>query len=155
MTELEQYLNSYMGIDGNDMRALLSYFYPTSLSKGDYFLKAGRVCDKLSFHRSGLIRIYAPYKEKEVTQWISFKGNFLTDLSGIVCDEPCRFDIRALTYSELYTINKEDYNNLSRVIPQWPRLEKILLTRCFGFIESRIFGLLSMSAEEGINSCLP
>lgn len=152
MTELELYLHSYLGIPDGDMHTLLSYFHPTSLSKGDYFLKAGRVCDKLSFHKSGLIRIYAPYKEREITQWISFKGNFLTDLSGIVCDEPCRFNIRALTHSELYTIHKDDYNNLSHMVPQWHRLEKILLTRCFGFIENRIFGLLSMTAEERYRS---
>lgn len=68
MTELEQYLRSYMGVSDEDMANLVSYFHPTFLEKGDYFLRAGRVCDKLSFHRSGLLRVYATHDEKDVTQ---------------------------------------------------------------------------------------
>ena len=154
MTELQQYLRSYMGVAEEDMDALTGYFHPTVLEKGDFFLKAGRVCDKLSFHRSGLIRVYASYGEKEVTQWISFKGNFITDLGGIICGEPSRFDVRALTHCELYTIDKKDYCNLHRVVPKWPELERLLITRCFGFIETRLFALLSMSAEERYNYLL-
>src|SRR5258708_3351942 len=148
MTELEQYLHYYMGIAEEDMKAIISYFREDTLTKGDFFLKEGRVCEKLSFHRSGLLRVYASHGEKEITQWISFKGNFITDLSGIVCHEPSRFTIQALSRCELYTIDKKDYNNLSRVIDKWPLLERKLLTRCFGFLEARIFALLSMSAEE-------
>jgi len=148
MTELEQYLHSYMGIPDADMKTLVSYFREETLEKGDFFLKEGRICEKLSFHRSGLLRVYASHDGKEVTQWISFKGNFITDLSGIVCDTPSRFNIRALSRCELYTIDKTAYNNLSLVIDKWPLLERRLLTRCFGFVEARIFTLLSMSAEQ-------
>jgi CRP-like cAMP-binding protein len=148
MTELEQYLRSYMGVSDEDMSALVSYFHPATLEKGDFFLKAGRVCDKLSFHRSGLMRVYASQEEKEITQWISFKGNFMTDLTGIICGEPSRFNVRALTHCELYTIDKTDYTNLPQIIPKWPQLERVLITRCFGFLESRIFALLSMSAGD-------
>jgi CRP-like cAMP-binding protein len=148
MTELRQYLRSYTGVSNEDMETLVSYFHYTTLEKGDYFLKAGRVCDKLSFHKSGLIRAYASYEEKEVTQWISSKGYFLADLSGIVFDQPSRFNLCALTHSELYTISKKDYLNLANVIPAWPVLERALITRCFGFMETRIFALLSMTAEE-------
>lgn len=148
MIELEQCLRSYMGVAEEDMQTLTSYFHADMLEKGDYFMKAGRVCDKLSFHVSGLIRLYASHGEKEVTQWISYKGYFMSDLSGLVLNEPTRFDARALTHCELYTISREDYLNLYRVIPRWPILERTLIARCFGFMESRIFALLSMSGEE-------
>ena len=148
MTELEQYLRTYMGVSDEDMDALVSYFYPATLAKGEYFLKAGRICDKLSFQRSGLTRVFAPHGEKEVTQWISFKGTLLTDLGGLVCDEPSRCNIQALTHCEFYTIDKKDYINLAQAIPKWPALERLLMTRCFGFLETRIFSLLSMSGEE-------
>jgi len=148
MTELQQYLRSYTGVSYGDMDTLVSYFHCTTLDKGDFFLKQGRVCDKLSFHKSGLIRSYASHGEKEVTQWISSKGYFITDLAGIICDQPSRFNLCALTHSELYTISKKDYLNLANVIPAWPSLERVLITRCFGFMETRIFALLSMTAEE-------
>lgn len=148
MTELEQYLRSYMGVSDEDMSILVSYFHPTSLEKGDFFLKAGRVCDKLSFHRSGLMRVFAAHGDKEVTQWISFKGNLIADLGGIICQEPSRFNVVALTHCELYTIDKKDYLQLPASVPKWPSLERVLITRCFGFMETRIFSLLSMSGDE-------
>lgn len=148
MTELEQYLRSYMGVSDEDMDTLVSYFHPTSLEKGDFFLKAGRVCDKLSFQRSGLVRVYGVREEKEVTQWISFKGTILTDLSGLICDEPSRFTHRALTNCTFYTIDKKDYINMAQALPKWPTLERLLITKCFGFLETRIFSLLSMSGDE-------
>src|ERR1700744_6590315 len=102
MTDLETYLRSALGISAADMGTLVSYFHLTELKKGEYFLKAGRICDKLSFHRSGLMRVYASYGDKEITQWISFKGNLSAHLGGIVFDEPSGFNFQALTYCELY-----------------------------------------------------
>ncbi len=148
MTELEQYLRSYMSINDEDMRILTSYFHPTTLEKGDYFLKAGRVCDKLSFHRSGLMRVYTEYYDKEVTQWLSFKGNLIADINGIVSDRPALYSIQALTRSDLYTISKKDYNNLAQHVPNWLALERVLIARCFGFMEQRIFAMLAMPAEQ-------
>ncbi|WP_317046563.1 Crp/Fnr family transcriptional regulator [Adhaeribacter arboris] len=86
--------------------------------------------------------------EKEVTQWISTKGYFVTDLAGIIFHQPTRWNIQALTNCELYTIQKTDYNNLGQLIPEWHHLEKLFIARCFTFLEDRIFALLSMTAEE-------
>jgi len=148
MNELEQYLRTYMGVSDEDMAALVAVFYPMTLEKGDYFLKAGRICDKLCFHREGLIRAFRSYEEKEVTQWISYKGTLLTDLQGLVMDAPAKFTWQALTQCELYTIDKKDYLELPRRIEKWPMLERTLIVQCFGFMETRVFSLLSMSGEE-------
>jgi len=96
MTGLETCLRNHMGVPEEDMQTLLSFFKPTTLEKGDFYLKKGRICDNLSFHRSGLMRVFAPYQDKEVTQWI----------------------------------------------------ERALVLHCFSFMETRVFSLLSMSADE-------
>ncbi|PSR56751.1 Crp/Fnr family transcriptional regulator [Adhaeribacter arboris] len=94
------------------------------------------------------MRVYVATPEKEVTQWISTKGYFVTDLAGIIFHQPTRWNIQALTNCELYTIQKTDYNNLGQLIPEWHHLEKLFIARCFTFLEDRIFALLSMTAEE-------
>jgi len=148
MTELEQYLRSYMGVSDEDMETLVSLFHSQTLEKGDYFLRAGRICDKLSFLRAGLVRVFASHGEKEVTQWIAYRGTLMTDLRGLVSDEPSTFAWQALSHGELYTIDKKDYLDLHRRLPRWPVLERVLITRCMGFMETRVFSLLSMSGEE-------
>lgn len=152
MTELEQYIQSYFGlIQQDELDKLSSLFQPESLKKGDYFVKAGKPCNKLSFIRSGLLRIFGTTEDKEITQWISSKGFFVTDLSGLVFENPARRTIQALTDTELFTIHRDDYQNIGKVIPQWSELEKRFLAKCFIMMEDRIFSHLSLTAEERYN----
>jgi CRP/FNR family transcriptional regulator, anaerobic regulatory protein len=148
MTELEHYIHSYFGLEQNSLAQIVSMFEQTSLKKNDYFLKTGKRCDKLSFIKSGLLRIYVNTEDKEVTQWISTKGYFVTELSSLIFDTPARWNIQALTNSELYTIHKDDYNRIGSLVPKWHELEKLFLARCFTILEDRIFSHLSMTAEQ-------
>ena len=70
MTELEQYIRGYFGVRQEDLARITTFFQPTTLGKGDFFLKTGRYCDKLSFIRSGYLRVYTTMAGREVTQWI-------------------------------------------------------------------------------------
>ena len=94
------------------------------------------------------MRIYVSLDDKEVTQWISTKGYFVTDLASFIFETSARWTIQALVDTELYSISKSDYTKLSERIPQWAEIEKLFLVRCFTFLEQRIFSHLSMSAEE-------
>lgn len=149
MTELEHYIKSYFGIVRTcELEKIISLFKPTVVKKGKYYLKSGMPCNKLSFIQTGFLRIFISTEEKEVTQWISTKGYFVTDLSSLIFNTPARWTIQALTDTELFTINKEDYNKIGKLIPQWYELEKLFIIRCFTILEDRIFSHLSMTAEE-------
>ncbi|WP_259065123.1 Crp/Fnr family transcriptional regulator [Mucilaginibacter sp. X4EP1] len=148
MNELEQYIQSYFGVPQEDLAKISPLFQLTRLKRGEYFLKTGQVCDKLSFQRSGLIRVYIETGEKDITQWVSTQGYFLTDLSGIIFHRPSKYHIQALVDCELYTIHKEDYNQLGSLIAKWHEQEKLFIAHCFTLLEDRIFALLSKSAEQ-------
>jgi CRP-like cAMP-binding protein len=102
----------------------------------------------LSFIESGLLRIYSISDGKEVTQWISTKGYFVTDLSSLLFESPARWTIQALTDVDLFTIQREDYRRIGTLVPKWHELEKLFIAKCFTFLEDRIFSHLSMTAEE-------
>ncbi|MNJ84359.1 Cyclic nucleotide-binding domain protein [compost metagenome] len=130
------------------METIASLFKPETLKKGDYFLKTGKNCDKLSFVQTGFLRMFVETEKKEVTQWISTKGYFVTDLSGYVFGDPARWTIQALTDVEMYTLNKSDYQQMETLVSDWSTLEKLFIVRCFTLMENRIFSHLSMTAEE-------
>lgn len=149
MTELETYIQSYFGIaQPSELLHISALFKPQLLKKSDFFLKTGQPCNKLSFIRSGMIRIFVNTDGKEVTQWISTQGYFVTDLSGLVFETPARWTMQALTDTELFTISRDDYRNISKIVPQWHELEKLFIAKCFTILEDRIFSHLSMTAEE-------
>lgn len=149
MTELEHYIKSYFGVvNADDLKSIVSFFRLETIKKGDFLLKAGKRCDKLSFVQSGLLRMFISTEEKEITQWISTKGYFSTDLSSFVFDTPSRLSIQALTDTEVYSISKADYTKIGALVPKWNELEKLFIIRCFIMLEERIFSHLSMTAEE-------
>ncbi|MES2617143.1 MAG: Crp/Fnr family transcriptional regulator [Bacteroidota bacterium] len=148
MTDLERCIQSYFGIQPEDLKTIGQLFQKSTLKKGDYYIKSGHSCDKLSFIQSGLIRIYTTANDKEVTQWISTPGYFVTDLAGLLFDSPARWNIQAITDADIYTISKKDYIRIGQIIPQWHELEKRFIAKCFTILEDRIFSHLSMSAEE-------
>ena len=149
MTELEQHIKSSFGLaQPEDIKMIVALFKPTTIKKGNFFLKSGRQCDKLSFIQSGILRIFVETEDKEVTQWISTKGFFITDVSSLVFESPARFTIQALTDTALLTITRDDYNRIGKSIPLWYQFEKRFIALYFTMLEDRIFRHLSMTSEE-------
>lgn len=149
MNELEKSIQAYFGVvKHDDISNISSFFRAEKLRKGEFYLKTGAQCNKLSFITSGLLRIYHQTENKEVTQWISSQGYFITDLSSWVFSTPSRWTMQALTDLSLYTIHKSDYERLEEEVQDWHKLEKLFIAKCFTTMEDRIFSHLSMTAEE-------
>ncbi|KAA0993176.1 Crp/Fnr family transcriptional regulator [Dyadobacter aurulentus] len=151
MSELEQYLHSFFDFDQSDLAKVAAFFKPEIVRKGEFYLRTGKACNKLSFIKSGMFRIFVDLEDREVTQWISTKGYFITDLSSLIFDTPARWNIQALTDTALYTIEKSDYERLGDYIPKWPVTEKLFIAHCFTTLEDRVFSFLSMTAEQRYN----
>ncbi|MEM9051204.1 MAG: Crp/Fnr family transcriptional regulator [Bacteroidota bacterium] len=147
-SDLQKYLGSYFGIMQDNLQKVADLFQEEYLSKGEYLLRKDQFCDKLSFVQSGFIRIYAHHENKEITQWISTAGYFLTDLYSFIFDQRARWNIQALTDSTLYTIRKRDYRELKSIVPNWHEMENKFISGCFIILEDRVFSHLSLSAEE-------
>ena len=148
MSELVQYIESQLAINKNDAEKIATLFEEVNLSKGEFFCHAGERCEKLAFVHSGFVRIFKETESKEVTQWVSSQGGFVTDLSSLLFQTPSRWEIQALTDCELYSIGGSDYRALGNKIENWPTLEKQFIASCFVTLENRVFSHLSSSAEE-------
>lgn len=126
-----------------------SLFKPRFLSRDEFYTEVGKSCPGLAFIKSGLVRIYKVHENgKEVTQWISTPGSFITELQSLVFETPSRWHIQTLTDCELYDLNRENYNKIPQLIPRWDAIEKRFLAKCFVIMEDRVHGFLSLTAEE-------
>ncbi len=152
MTDLEQYINVNFGVAGDELSRIASMFEPEVVNKGDFYIKSGAACDKLSFVQSGFLRLFATLDEKDITQWIFSKGYFIGDMPSLTFGIPSRWNIQALCDTALYTIQKDSYNKIVETVPRWPEIEKHFMIHCFTIMENRIFAHLSMSAEERYNA---
>jgi len=139
----------YFGqLNGQEQELFHSYFKEEKLQKNGFFTKSGKVGDKFSFVKSGILRMYVLTDGKEITQWISAENSMVTDVAGFFFDQPNRWNIQAFTDTELLTITKTDYLRLCEELPTWNVIEKRFILKCFMMMEDRIFSHLAMSAEE-------
>lgn len=156
MKEIEKYIESYLGIGGKDLSPIAALFETTKLQKQDYLLKLGQYTKSMSFITAGYLRIFAPDSrgDKDITQWISTQGMFVTDLSSFIFGTPARWNIQALSDCELYTISKEKYDQIGDYVENWAELDKLFIAKCFVTLENRVFSQLSMTAEEKVRQLL-
>lgn len=148
MTELQNYIRTYFSLSKEDLEKVASMFQYETIEKGDFLVKEDQYCQKMSFVKDGLIRLYAHKGGKEVTQWISTKGYFVVDIYSFLFDRKSRWNIQALTGAELFSITKTHYHQLQERVPKWPAIEKQFIASCFVILENRVFDHLSLSAEE-------
>jgi len=148
MTALEKYIGNYFGVTQDEVGKIATFFKPEVITKGEYFLKTGRLANRLGFIQSGLMREFVLVNSGEVTKWISSEGYFTVDLASFVFNTPARWNIQALSDCELFVINREDYAQINKLVPRWAELEKLFIARCFAILEDRILTFLSMTADE-------
>ena len=148
MTDLQTCIGSYFGASQQEIEQITDYFIETDLKKGAHFIRAGQFCDKLSFVQEGFIRVFNLQGHKEITQWITTKGYFITDLNSFIFDQRARWNMQALSDCRLYTVHKENYEKLKREVPGWNEMEKRFIAGCFVTLGDRVFTHLSLSAEK-------
>lgn len=156
MKELESYIHGYFGIGVSNLSSVAELFVDTRVAKNDYLLRMDQHTNKLHFVKSGYLRMYGYTQdgEKEVTQWISNQGMFITELSSFYFNTPSRWNIQALTDCEFYTITKKNYDSIADSVPNWKDLDKLFIAKCFITLENRVFQQLSLSAEQKVRNLL-
>ncbi|HAD98237.1 MAG TPA: cyclic nucleotide-binding protein [Cryomorphaceae bacterium] len=149
MREFDETIQEHFGqLNTQELSLIRSYFYEEKLSRNDFFTKSGKICDRLSIVRSGILRIYALTDSKEITQWLSTENFLVTEVMGFFYEQPNCWNIQAFTDVELLTISKANYRQLCQEFPKWNEIEKRFIVKCFAMLEDRVFTHLSMTAEE-------
>ena len=149
MKNFETLIKEHFGqLSNREVAFIRPYFQEEKLQKNEFFTQTDKTCDKLSFVKSGILRVYTLSDGKEITHWISTQNFLLTEVMGFFFNQPNRWAIQALTETELLSITKTNYLKLCLELPKWNEIEKQLIMKCFMMMEDRIFSHLSMTAEE-------
>ena len=149
MTEFKELISFYFGeLTDDEFSKMISYFQLEKIAKNEFFTEEGKYCNRFSFQKTGIFRVFKLDDGKEVTQWISTPDYFITEISSFFFGEPNRWSIQALSDSEILTISKENYNQLCKEFPKWNQIEKRFIAKCFAMLEDRVYSHLTMSAEE-------
>ena len=119
------------------------------LSKGDFLIKQGKVCDQVAFVVSGKLRnFYIDDAGNEVTCFFVTADSFVSAFTSFLTNTPTHENITALEDTVLRVISKKDIEELSVLIPKMQIFRRIIAENLFIIMEKRIMMLQSQSAHE-------
>ena len=136
------------------LNTILSAFKPLKISKGEFFLKPGKICHQMAFIESGFLRMYDIVDGKEITLWIGSQGKFITSLSSFIFETTNNWNIQAITDCKVYTINRTEHFKLNRTEPKWLEFDNIILANSYTLLEKSMFSQLHTTAKERYDKLL-
>jgi len=144
-------ISEQVSITDTNLNDITAHFEPLNLEAGEKFAEPGRLCRKMAYIYSGVLRMYNFAEGKEITLWIGSKNRFITDLRSFIHKEPGRWFIEAVEPAQLMTITRDNHYSLIRKYHEWIEFDNRLLTSAYTIIEDRMFSHLYMSADERFN----
>jgi len=149
MTTLTESINQIVSLSEDDIIAIEKAYTTVKISKGELFIKQGKVCDQVAFVVSGKLRnFYIDDAGNEVTCFFVTADSFVSAFTSFLTNTPTHENITALEDTVLRVISKKDIEELSVLIPKMQIFRRIIAENLFIIMEKRIMMLQSQSAHE-------
>lgn len=118
MEPLISYITSLRPLTEAEKAVIISHFQAGDFKEGDYLFRSGRVCNKLFFIVSGIVRFLAVNdKGIEVTYFFIGEKNFCTNLASFNDETVAEGSIQCCTPAVILTIQKSQLLALYKQLP--------------------------------------
>jgi len=149
MAILSENISQIISLSTNEKMKVESAFTPLKVSKGDLWIKVGKVCDHVGFVQNGKLRVfYNDDSGNEVTCYFVTPENFISSFTSFLTNTPTTENISAIEDSTLLVISKNQIEKLSDDIPKIHIWRRIIAENLFITMEKRIAMLQSQTANE-------
>jgi CRP-like cAMP-binding protein len=131
---------------------LLNIFWgklkPLSLSKGDYFISEGNLCNKLALVIKGAFYSYYQKEAKEVIEGFCFEGCFMADYPSFIHKTFSKKNFKALENSEVLTISYQELAQLYQDNILFERAGRLMAEYLFAQWELKLQDTIFLSPTE-------
>ncbi len=112
MTELIEFINRFVELDSETELGILECFKTEVYEKNEFILEEGKICSKVSFIKSGLVRKFYMNDGQEITNWIYYGGQWLTSMASFFDQKPSFENFQACEKTVLYSLSYADEQRL-------------------------------------------
>ena len=149
MSALTENINQIVNLTIDEIIAIEKAYTIVEISKGDLWVKQGKVCNQVAFVVSGKLRnFYIDDSGNEVTCFFVTADNFVSAFTSFLTNTPTHENISALEDTVLRVISKKDLEELCVLIPKLQIFRRVIAENLFITMEKRIVMLQSQSAYE-------
>jgi CRP-like cAMP-binding protein len=149
MSTLTDHIDQIVHLSADEKKIIEKYFVSIILTKGDLWIKQGKICDQVAYIASGKLRtFYIDDEGNEVTCFFVTPDNFISSFTSFLTNTPSKENISALEKTEIRVISKKELEKLSISIPKLQIFRRVIAENLFITLEKRISMLQSMTAYE-------
>lgn len=112
MTELIQFINMFQQLDAETEEAVSRYYTEDTFKKNEYIVEVGKICSRVIFIKSGLVRRYIMHNGQDVTIWLYGGNQMATSMPSFFWRKPAYEYLQACEETKVYSISFEDSNKL-------------------------------------------
>lgn len=147
--DLKESLQKYYYFTEQDWKYTMQYYVPDHLKAKNYFLKLGKISNKVAYIKSGTLRaFFFNDKGEEVTTNFFKQDHVVISIWSFNNQKPSKESIIAIEDCELLSITYENMKKLIKLVPKWQRITQDVDSLKYSRMHKRTIEFQTLSASE-------
>jgi len=135
-------------ISEDELAVMEPSFSVRQVQKGDFLVKAGQVCQYVSFINKGLVRLYYTFDGKDISTGFAGAGEYTSEYESFLTRRPATQNIGALTDIEVVDLGFDDMQRLYKQYPVFQEFGRKIAEMLFIMLNQRNTALLALTPED-------
>lgn len=148
MNAIKKFFDDITPMNNSDWRLFSSKLQEKQLKKHTCLLRIGEVERHLSFIAKGIIRLYIPREDNDLTFGFLFENEFVTGYDSFLTQMPSEYQIETLSDTVLWQISFEDLEYIYKTTVKGHLIGRKMAENMYLIKSKRELSLLNKSAEE-------
>ena len=148
MNEIRKFIDNISPMIDSDWEFFSSKLHQVKLDKNTTVLKIGKIENYLSFISKGIVRLYIPGEESDLTFGFVFDNEFVTAYDSFLTQSPSHYQIETLTEKILWRISNDDLQEVYERTNNGNIIGRKMAENMFLIKSKRELSLLNKTAEE-------
>lgn len=148
MNEIRKFIENLSPMSDSDWEFFSSKLQEVKLKKNTPLLKIGEIENYVSFIAKGIVRLYIPKVEFDLTFGFVFDNEFITGYDSLLTQSPSKYQVETLTETILWRISKKDLQEVYEKTDSGNIIGRKMAEKMFLIKSKRELSLLSKTAEE-------
>lgn len=148
MDVIRAYLNRMVPLSDNDWEIFSSKLVLQELPKKAILLEEGKVEERLSFVEKGIVRLFIPKLENDITFGFCFENEFVSAYDSFLTQLPSACKIETLTPSRIWSLSYDDLQSIYVETSIGNTIGRLAAENLYKIKAQRELSLLNDTAEE-------
>ena len=151
-SKLLDLINQITHLDGKESELIKNSFKPLQLTKGEFFLEAGKINKHVGFLHKGLVRYFVYKDGEESTFEFTKEGDFIADYQSFNKKTCSVQNIQAIEVCELLIINYDNLQTIFNTTKNGNLIGRLIVEHRFDVMINQLLAIYMQNHEERYQS---